>query len=199
MTNTAGARWYCEAYGPGGPARCFFAGPAVEGCATAEVCHDLMAAERRVVFTRIQEQAAAGDQTAAYLAAVITHPDQLLGGAITPADEAAVEARAARPIGIPYAEDVLSVGHPDFPDGTEGRICPECDTFVPETYDPDGECLTTNYAAHYDAEHTRAPYLHLGGLNHRHAEGEGWREHNHDAGNVAHRHDPATGFQVPPA
>ena len=77
--------WACEAYGPDGRqfgALCFIAGEAGERvCASAGMCHLVMAAERRRVFQRIQERAAEGDEDARYLAEIFTSPDQLLGGA----------------------------------------------------------------------------------------------------------------------
>jgi hypothetical protein len=74
----------CEAYGPEGTAvgaLCFVSpeqGRRV--CESAEVCHAVMTEQRQMVFSRIQEQAAAGDETAVYLAGEFTSPDQLLGG-----------------------------------------------------------------------------------------------------------------------
>jgi len=47
-------------------------------------------------------------------------------------------------IGIPYA----------WTDpGTGERVCPACSKRIAEQYDADGEALTVNYAAHYEAEH----------------------------------------------
>lgn len=39
-------------------------------------------------------------------------------------------------------------------------------------------------------------YVPVAGHTHRHAEGKGWREHNHMAGGLPHQHDPDSGFQV---
>lgn len=81
--------WWCEAYGP--PAqgvdaaawpRCFLgADPAIRQCASAQVCADVMTAERARVFDRIQQGAADGDSVMAMLAEDLTSPDELLGGA----------------------------------------------------------------------------------------------------------------------
>lgn len=47
-------------------------------------------------------------------------------------------------IGIPFA----------FEDEVTGeRICPACGGRIAEEYDADGECLTSNYATHYQREH----------------------------------------------
>lgn len=76
--------WPCEAYGPDGlehGARCFLAGKLGERlCGTSIACGYIMAAERRRVFRRIQQLAAAGDPLGMELAAAFTDPDQLLGG-----------------------------------------------------------------------------------------------------------------------
>lgn len=74
----------CEAYGADLAALgalCFFSG-ALGGrvCADPGECHRAIAAERQRVFRRIQELAASGDETAAYLAGEFTRPEQLLGG-----------------------------------------------------------------------------------------------------------------------
>jgi hypothetical protein len=62
-------------------ARCFVSGELGERvCADLGECRRVMAAERRRVFARIQELAAQGDETAAYLAEEFTRPEQLLGG-----------------------------------------------------------------------------------------------------------------------
>lgn len=72
--------WHCEAYGAEGAAmglRCFFA--SVRGpCALPAECAHSMAAERERAYNKIQELAAAGDETAIYLASQFTSPDQLL-------------------------------------------------------------------------------------------------------------------------
>lgn len=75
----------CEAYGPEAAsvgAVCFFgAGNWVRVCDTAQECHERMAGERRRVFRRINEMAAAGDETGEFLSEEFTSPEQLLGGA----------------------------------------------------------------------------------------------------------------------
>jgi hypothetical protein len=78
----AGLGWDCEGYGPPADtgALCFFADLGKRECASPAVCHSRMTAERQRMFDRIQEQAAAGDQTAIFLASVFTDPGQLLGG-----------------------------------------------------------------------------------------------------------------------
>lgn len=79
--------WDCEAYGPEAGAlgaRCFVAGGfGVRVCLTREICTLTMARSRRRLFQRIQELAAQGDETAAYLAEEFTGPEQLLGGSET--------------------------------------------------------------------------------------------------------------------
>lgn len=74
----------CEAYGPEAAeagALCFVPGAlGVRVCLTREICTLTMARSRRRLFQRIQELAAAGDETAAYLAEEFTGPEQLLGG-----------------------------------------------------------------------------------------------------------------------
>jgi hypothetical protein len=76
--------WDCEAYGPPAEpdvgALCFFAGLGARECASSAACHSRMTAERQRVYDRIQEQAAAGDLTAVFLASAFTSPEQLLGG-----------------------------------------------------------------------------------------------------------------------
>jgi hypothetical protein len=77
------AGWDCEAYGPVGReigALCFFAADGERICDGLDDCRRVMAAERRRVFQRIQELAARGDWTAAWLAKEFTSPEQLLGG-----------------------------------------------------------------------------------------------------------------------
>lgn len=85
------ADWPCEAYGPEAlehGARCFFSEMWDRDCIDPEDCGARMTAERRRVFQRIQEMAAAGDPTAALLAEDFTSPEQLLGGDDqTPPDE----------------------------------------------------------------------------------------------------------------
>jgi hypothetical protein len=76
--------WSCEAYGPDGAevgALCFVAEPGQRACADASECARTMAPERQRLFGRMQEMAAAGDETGVYLAGEFTSPDQLLGGA----------------------------------------------------------------------------------------------------------------------
>jgi len=82
------AGWCCEAYGPdaaavlvaaGRPA-CFVADAFGRPCRGPGECAALMAAERRRVFQRVNELAAAGDPVAVYLAETFSGPDQLLGG-----------------------------------------------------------------------------------------------------------------------
>ena len=77
--------WDCEAYGPEGRefgALCFLAGELhVRVCDSQGECHTVMYAARQNVFRKIQENAAAGNPTAAYLAEQFTDPSQLLGGA----------------------------------------------------------------------------------------------------------------------
>lgn len=85
----AEADWDCEAYGPEARehgALCFFADRGARNCATAEECAASMAAERQLVFQRINELAARnpGDQTWAYLSETFTSPGQLLGGGDPP-------------------------------------------------------------------------------------------------------------------
>lgn len=80
----ASATWDCEAYGTEGKAvgaLCFLSGELGERvCRTEGECRDQMAGERRRVFGRINELAAAGEPDFEYLAAQFTSPDQLLGG-----------------------------------------------------------------------------------------------------------------------
>jgi hypothetical protein len=77
------ADWPCEAYGPEAlehGARCFFAELERRVCDSREECHGALAIERRRVFDRIQQLAAAGDDVGLVLAAEFTDPEQLLGG-----------------------------------------------------------------------------------------------------------------------
>lgn len=85
-------QWDCTAYGPDGSdfgALCFFAEQGERACRSRTMCSMSMAAERRRVFQRIGELAAAGDLTGIGLAEAFTEPEQLLGGgsAATPADQ----------------------------------------------------------------------------------------------------------------
>lgn len=76
--------WDCGAYGPEGrdhDALCFVApvlGQRV--CATEGDCADRLGAERKRILRRINELAAAGDETAIFLEGEFSSPDQLLGG-----------------------------------------------------------------------------------------------------------------------
>ncbi len=80
----AGDPWDCQAYGPEGTtigALCFFSpelGSRV--CCTQGECQDRLNVERRLVFDRIQDMAAAGDPVGEYLAGEFTTPGQILGG-----------------------------------------------------------------------------------------------------------------------
>lgn len=77
-------QWACPAYGADGAAVgaiCFFADLHERSCTSEAVCHGRLAVERRRVFRRITEMAAAGDPVGEYLAAEFTSPDHLLGGA----------------------------------------------------------------------------------------------------------------------
>jgi hypothetical protein len=81
----------CEAYGDGGRevgAVCFIAGPEqVRVCPTIEACHLVMTSQRQQLYDRIQELAAAGDETAIYLAGEFSSPGQMLGGPDAPPDQ----------------------------------------------------------------------------------------------------------------
>ena len=79
------ADWDCEAYGPppdeaaaASWPRCFIS--QTDRCPSRSICAHVVAAERRRVHARIHELAAAGDETAAYLAEAFPTPDGLLGG-----------------------------------------------------------------------------------------------------------------------
>jgi hypothetical protein len=78
------AAWVCEAYGPESVefgALCFRTGElAKRVCADQAECHQVMAAERRRVFRRISERAAAGDPAMAWLEGEFSSPEQMLGG-----------------------------------------------------------------------------------------------------------------------
>ena len=72
-----------EAYGPDIAdvgAVCFFSGNSASGSALTSASAAAMAAERRRVFRRINELAAAGNADMAYLAEEFARPEQLLGG-----------------------------------------------------------------------------------------------------------------------
>lgn len=77
--------WPCEAYGPDpevveAGAICFIGDLGKRVCESPRQCHEVMATERARVFTRINELAADGDPTAAYLAEQFGTPQNLLGG-----------------------------------------------------------------------------------------------------------------------
>jgi len=84
MSTGSQPQWNCEAYGPDIAdvgAVCFVSGElGKRTCADLGECRRVMAAERRRVFRRINELAAGGDETAAFLAEEFTRPGQLLGG-----------------------------------------------------------------------------------------------------------------------
>lgn len=80
--------WPCEAYdeGPGVPANvralayehCFF--ELSVRCTTAAECGANMYSERRMMWRRLNDNAAAGDEVAAMVLEGFTGPDELLGG-----------------------------------------------------------------------------------------------------------------------
>lgn len=75
--------WDCEAYGPEGRefgATCFVGNAAGLRCGDLEACHYNMTLARERVYGAMQDGAAAGDTTMAYLLEHFTSPDQLLGG-----------------------------------------------------------------------------------------------------------------------
>jgi hypothetical protein len=76
--------WPCEAYGVPGlevGALCFIADQVGERrCAGRPACHAIMSAARKKTFARIQERAAAGDETSAYLAGEFPSPNDIFGG-----------------------------------------------------------------------------------------------------------------------
>jgi hypothetical protein len=78
----ASADWDCEAYGSEGTkigARCFRTGDLGRRvCHTQDECHHVMVGERQRIFRRINELAADGDETAAYLAAEFAKPADML-------------------------------------------------------------------------------------------------------------------------
>ena len=101
--------WDCPAYGPEGAsigALCFIADLGERACLSAIMCGQVMAAERERVFARIQQQAAAGDKTAAYLLTRFTHPGQLLGGG-------SVEPLPRTDAGPCYGPDCDHISHQD--------------------------------------------------------------------------------------
>lgn len=85
---------YCEAYGPELAELteigdlCFFAEARGRGCTDADECHRLMAPRRQQLLQRINEMAAHGDEAGVYLAEQFTHPEQLLGGHLSPDEDA---------------------------------------------------------------------------------------------------------------
>ncbi|WP_280396017.1 hypothetical protein [Nocardia brasiliensis] len=82
--------WYCEAYGPELAeigVVCFFVEARGHACNGSDECGRLMAARRQQLFQRVNELAALGDEAGTYLAEQITHPEQVLGGRLTPDDE----------------------------------------------------------------------------------------------------------------
>jgi len=73
----------CTAYEPAAReigALCLIAELGKRSCASLEDCRRVMAAERRRVFSRIQEMAADGDPVGVYLAGEFREPGQILGG-----------------------------------------------------------------------------------------------------------------------
>ena len=75
--------WACEAYGAEGRevgALCFVSQPWARVCRDRAECSATMAAERRRVFRRINELAAAGEDGFADLSDEITTPGELLNG-----------------------------------------------------------------------------------------------------------------------
>lgn len=82
--------WWCEAYGPPPDGVDPTAWPLcfvnTDGrrCSAPSVCAHTMSAERRRIYGRIQEDAAAGDDVAAYLAEHFPTPGTLLGGGDDP-------------------------------------------------------------------------------------------------------------------
>lgn len=136
---SAAGGWDCEAYGPKGTeigALCFIAGELGERvCRTAGECSDQTGSERRRVFRRINELAAAGDPDFAYLAGQFTSPDQLLGGA------------GERPPDAEGADHRFLSGGDDATFGTAGTWCavwvrtadgPDQCGRPPEVHPPDG-------------------------------------------------------------
>lgn len=49
-------------------------------------------------------------------------------------------------LGIPYASAEIR-------DGVMGRVCPECDDFIPEPTDADGEATRNTYGEHWEDVH----------------------------------------------
>jgi hypothetical protein len=75
--------WPCEAYGPDGleiGAYCFVSDLRQRSCASAAECQRAMTFCRQQVHQRINELAASGDTTAAYLADQFPTPDAIFGG-----------------------------------------------------------------------------------------------------------------------
>ena len=80
---TARGEWDCEAYGPElreVGALCFFADPGTRNCYTEDECRQSVVAARQLVYRRMNELAAAGDEAGAFLAETFTNPEQILGG-----------------------------------------------------------------------------------------------------------------------
>ncbi len=80
-------QWDCPAYGPDGTTHgvlCFFADVGKRSCLSESVCHTLLTVQRRRVYQRICELAAAGDPVGEYLAGEFPGPDDLLGGTAPP-------------------------------------------------------------------------------------------------------------------
>lgn len=75
--------WACDAYGPDGAAigaLCFRSPTTgVRVCESLAECTTFMATERRRVFRRVSELAAAGDPVAEMLDAEFANPDEILG------------------------------------------------------------------------------------------------------------------------
>ncbi|MER5608266.1 hypothetical protein AB0F93_03415 [Micromonospora tulbaghiae] len=85
MTDAAAANdsWDCPAYGPGGKgigAICFVAEPGHRACRTEQECGQALTRVRQRVYRRMNERAAAGDPTFAYLADQFGSPTEILGG-----------------------------------------------------------------------------------------------------------------------
>lgn len=83
---TGAAEFDCEAYGPEARklgAHCFLAGLDERACSTRAECAASMGGERRRLFRRIKELAAADEKNEgpwSALSAELTDPEQLLAG-----------------------------------------------------------------------------------------------------------------------
>lgn len=91
--------WDCEAYGSDPAviatgARCYFAEPHQRKCLDRTQCARAMAAERELVYGRITEMAANGDETGIYLAEQFDSPDQILNADAAPRWTVETEAAA---------------------------------------------------------------------------------------------------------